>query len=266
MATDTLRVALPPENVYGHSHRVDWMREHIGSADRVLEVGCGTGYRVTYPLLATGCDVTGIDIDSESIEYGQRLLADAGMDSRALAVRHVADVAEQYDVAIMSELIEHLTDSERAAMLETLRQRVLRPGGRLLVTVPNGYGWFELESFVWNKTGLGTLLVRTRLAAAFSKVKAHVASAPVGGAFASTLSSSPHLQRFTLRRIRRALEDAGFEIVEAQGSTFLAGPFSNLAFTGFRTLMALNAALGRRFPSLAAGFYVAARSLPAHQA
>ena len=54
----------------------------------------------------------------------------------------------------MSEVLEHLHDDELDALLGEVRSR-LAPGGRLLVTVPNGYGWFEMEHFFWWRLGWG---------------------------------------------------------------------------------------------------------------
>ena len=74
----------------------------------------------------------------------------------------------------------------------------------------------------------------------------------------STLSPSPHVQRFTLGSICALLEAHGFIVSEATGSVLVCGPFSNLAFTGLGPVMRLNAALGARFPQAAAGFFLRA--------
>jgi hypothetical protein len=62
-----------------------------------------------------------------------------------------------------------------------------------------------------------------------------------------------------MRSIRGLLERHGFDVIEARGSVLVCGPFSNLAFTGLPSVMALNRRLGTRFPRLAAGFYLAAK-------
>ena len=59
-------VALPRENIAGHVGRVDWLTQHLRPSDRVLELGCGTGYMITLPLLTEGYDITGIDLDEPS--------------------------------------------------------------------------------------------------------------------------------------------------------------------------------------------------------
>ena len=141
------------------------------------------------------------------------------------------------------------------AVLETTdsRHAKLPPAGRLLITVPNGYGWFELESALWFKAGVGTdhstaALGRLHLACQATpnrKVQRFRVSLD-----ACALSAR---ERFTLRGLERRRERAGFTVVEARGSALFCGPFSNLLFTGFRRLMALNVALARDRPALASG-------------
>jgi hypothetical protein len=51
----------------------------------------------------------------------------------------------------------------------------------------------------------------------------------------------------------------GFEVINITGSVLFAGPFSNMLFTGVTSIMRLNCALGRLFPRIASGFYIACR-------
>src|SRR5262249_26173679 len=129
-------------------------------------------------------------------------------------------------------------------------------------TVPNGWGWFELEALLWNRLGVGEFVVRraSRGAAhgALAQAKRELTDSYVAESCASTLAQSPHVQRFTFTTIQRILAAHGFEVFEARGSVLVCGPLSDLAFTGMEGLMRYNRRLGMRVGRLASGFYVAA--------
>lgn len=133
------------------------------------------------------------------------------------------------------------------------------PAASPLVTVPNGYGWFELEAALWFRTGVDRFYHRRRVNRIVTGVHHVLTRGYVDAVFPSTVADSPHRQRFTHRSIRRLLTDAGFGIEDIRGSVLIAGPFSHLLFTGIVPAMRIDAALGRRLPRVAAGFYIAAR-------
>jgi SAM-dependent methyltransferase len=250
---------VPRENVYGHLQRLHWLRDHLRPEDRVVEFGCGTGRLITLPLRAWGYDVTGVDLDDRSIEYGRALLREAGLEPDALQTVDLRDLPGPFEAVIASEILEHLDDDELRTSLDLIRDRLV-PGGKLLVTTPNGYSLFELENLLWYRTGLDRLYRRAasgRLAHRLRRLKAQHAdwseeAAPM------TLADSPHKQRFTWRSIHDVVARAGFEVVEARGAILFCGPFTDLAFSGLPRAMALNKRLGRRFPRAASDFYLAA--------
>jgi SAM-dependent methyltransferase len=247
------------ENVYGHLQRLQWLRAHLKREDRVVEFGCGTGRLITVPLRTWGYDVVGVDLDERSIEDGRALLREAGLDEDALRAVDLRDLPGPFDAVIASEILEHLDDRELAASLALIRER-LAPGGTLLVTTPNGYSLFELENLLWYRTGVDRLYRRLssrKLAHRLRRMKAERADwsevpEPM------TLADSPHKQRFTWRSIHRILVESGFDVVEARGAILFCGPFTDIAFSGFPRVMALNKKLGRRLPRIASDYYVAA--------
>lgn len=244
------------ENIYGHAKRLDWILSNINKEDVLLEVGCGTGYMISLPLAKMGYYITGIDTDNESIIYGQRMLNEAGLNPKILIAIDFAKIDIVPDVIIASEVLEHIPEENLDSLLSAIYIK-LKPGGKFLVTVPNGYGWFELESFLCNRLYLGRLL-ESRIADMTKKIKKYLFGESIDDLHPSTLSSSPHVQRFTLQSIQRKLIEHRFEILEAQGSVLFCGQFSNYLFTGIKPIMKLNAWLGKQFPKIAASFYIAA--------
>ncbi|MBV9819725.1 MAG: class I SAM-dependent methyltransferase [Solirubrobacterales bacterium] len=235
------------------------MLGQIESGMRVVEVGCGTGWGVTLPLLRAGVDVAGVDLDEPSITAGQGIFSEHDAPPAALRAVDLRDLDGRYDAVIASELLEHLGDRELREMLETIRVK-LNPGGLLLVTTPNGYGWFELDAAVWRWARLDLLIERTRLAPALRRLKQLVVSGATTSPVPNTLSSSPHVRRFTLSGLSRWLTAAGFEVTDARGSVMCCGPLTELLCGGSRRVERANARLGRRFPRVSSGFYVAARA------
>lgn len=107
-------------------------------ADRsatILDVACGTGSVVNWLRMLGYSDVRGFDIDQEQVDIARAL----GIDGVSQGdLREVLDGADQVaDVVIMRDVLEHL---DREDGLRVVRQvfTALRPGGRLILQVPNG--------------------------------------------------------------------------------------------------------------------------------
>ncbi len=97
---------------------------------RILDIGCGTGGMI--PLLSAYGRVTGIDPAEAAIRYSRQRY-----DSMAelLQVDFPSELPGRgdFDLVTLFDVLEHLDDDTRAlAVASTL----LRPGGRLLITVP----------------------------------------------------------------------------------------------------------------------------------
>jgi SAM-dependent methyltransferase len=250
------------ETIYGHRQRVHWIRTHLRLNDRVIEFGCGTGRLIAMPLLGWGFDVVGVDLDEASIEHGREMFRRAGVDSEALVVSDLRNAPGEFDAVVAAEVLEHLSDEDLESSLAAARDK-LRPAGRLLVTIPNGYGEFELENFLWYRTGLDRAYQRLRngrLAGSVRRAKESVAEDWVQPESPMTLADSPHLQRFTWSSIRRTLESAGFRIFEQRGAILACGPFTDILFSGMPRVMSLNKRLGKRLGPIASDFYIAAEA------
>lgn len=245
------------ENVYGHVARLDFLRGFLRPTDRILDFGCGTGIMTTLPLKAQGWDIIGLDRDSCSIDYGRGVARERGLDPACLVAEDLADHSGVYDVVIASEVLEHLDDETLAKIVPQLRDR-LKPGGRLFVTVPNGYGWFELESRLYKVLRLGPFLARSGIQNFIERAKRRLVGPFVDSDHVSTFDASPHVQAFTYASIKSLLRRNDLRITAARGSTWFAGPISNLLFTGLRPVMGANLWLGKVGPCLSSGFWIVA--------
>jgi len=154
------------------AQRLRFVRAAVRPPARLLDAGAGRGRFVAHAR-AMGYDATGLEPSARGIagaasSYGVQLQA-AGIDD--------ADVAAgSLDVITLWHVLEHLDDP--GAALRTLHGW-LRPGGALIVGVPNLGSW----------------------------------QAQIGGRRWYHLDLPRHRTHFTVTGLRRALDRAGFDVV-----------------------------------------------------
>ena len=114
----------------------------FGPNDRVLEVGCGNGLSAAYfsPLVASlvATDLPEEDPSAHSIglERAVELMEMLGLSNVTVEGASAVDLPfpdESFDAAYSLYVLEHVPDRHRA-LQET--RRVLKPGGRMIATVP----------------------------------------------------------------------------------------------------------------------------------
>jgi SAM-dependent methyltransferase len=103
----------------------------LGEVDAVLDFGCGCGRVLRYWSDHSGT-VAGSDRDAGAVEWCRRNLRFAQVGRNALAPP-LSYANESFDLVYALSVFTHLTEELQTAWRDELR-RVLRPGGRLLVT------------------------------------------------------------------------------------------------------------------------------------
>jgi ubiquinone/menaquinone biosynthesis C-methylase UbiE len=99
--------------------------------DRILEVGCGGGHVLR---LFPGADLTGVDVSGEMLRKARHNLAGYRVRLLKGELKELDLPEGGFDKIICSEVLEHTVDPE--SMLRQMR-RLLRPGGRVVITLPN---------------------------------------------------------------------------------------------------------------------------------
>ena len=134
---------------------VDFEQFPIAPGERVLDLGCGGG-RHAFELYRRGADVVACDYSLDELRqvatmfYAMSAGGEAPEKASAQVVR--GDIVclpfpdESFDAVIVAEVLEHIPDDERAMAEIT---RILKPGGRLAVTVPR---WWP-EQINWALPG-----------------------------------------------------------------------------------------------------------------
>jgi SAM-dependent methyltransferase len=101
---------------------------------RLLEYGCGAGW-LGQRLRDLGWDVTGMDFSAYAAAQAQRLF---GLPVILGSLPHPAVQEESFDVIVMGAVLEHV---HRPHDVISAAARALRPGGYLVVAVPNLASW-----------------------------------------------------------------------------------------------------------------------------
>ena len=96
---------------------------------KLLEIGCGTGHNL--PMLGEFGQVDALEVDPIARGMAEKRLGRTVLSSPLPALEGVPDAT--YDMVAALDVVEHIPDDKAA--LEGI-SRVLKPGGKLLMTVP----------------------------------------------------------------------------------------------------------------------------------
>ena len=151
---------------------------HVRAGDRVLDLGCGDG-AFAAELAAVGARVVAVDVADEALRRARERAS--GAQLRRIEEGAALPFAEDaFDVVWAGEVLEHAADV--VGLLAEMR-RVLRWGGRLLVTTP-----------YHGRVALAALALR--------------------GLEEHFDPRADHLRFFTARTLRAVLRQAGFADVQ----------------------------------------------------
>ncbi len=150
----------------GQERRLDWVRRYAPLHNRrILDVGCGVGmYTAAFRRYTP--QVFGIEVELERAIEAQ---ARAQGVTQALG-ETLPFINNTFDLVFSHEVLEHVADDRRCAQEMV---RVTRPGGRIVIFVPNRRYAFETHGLYWrgeyhfgNKFGVNWLPtpLRDRLA------------------------------------------------------------------------------------------------------
>ncbi|MBL8470190.1 MAG: methyltransferase domain-containing protein [Rhodocyclaceae bacterium] len=251
--------------MFGHTKKVyrlraaiDALRSVRGGGLRILDMGCGSGHAVTRFLAREGDQVIGVDIHAPNIEYANLHYAGTGLRFICRDVATLVADGELFDVVVLADVLEHLdTPADALALAVALTAS----DGRVLISVPNGFGPFELESALqrvpWLGRGLLTLtdlmvavLNRTVCAGAWTRAAAVVpADLPYN-------IDSGHVQFFLQSDMQRLIDAAGLRLLARENLSFLAGPYTNTVFSAWQGFCRWNARVADHLPGWCASAWL----------
>lgn len=130
---------------YGQERRLEMIRTYVKlEGARVLDIGCGLGAYVRAFSRYTD-RAYGIDIDAARVETG----VTEGLHGLVAGVGESLPFSDgSFDGILLNEVLEHVRN-DRETVREALR--VLRPGGRIVIFVPNRFYPFETHGVYLGK-------------------------------------------------------------------------------------------------------------------
>lgn len=124
----------------GQERRLEMVRKYIPlEGKKILDVGCGVG---TYlqAFKRFGDDLYGVEIDAKRAAKAKKITPNISVAS----AENLPFPEATFDIVFSHEVLEHLED-DRKAVEEAVR--VLKPGGHLVLFVPNRLFPFETHGF-----------------------------------------------------------------------------------------------------------------------
>lgn len=188
-----------PTRNWLHNARRAWVMNKLESYSRpyasFFEVGVGCG--VYSAWMGQRGFVTGIDINEDFVLSAGQL---RNVTARIGDITQPLDFVNEFDVALCSEVIEHIHDSQTA--LHNVFQ-ALKNGGLLILTTPNSFSTMEL---------FARLLTFRPISALARWI------------YGEPVTDLGHINRLTRGQLQKQIEFAGFEVLE-QDNISLYLPF-----------------------------------------
>ncbi|HEX9838675.1 MAG TPA: methyltransferase domain-containing protein [Anaerolineales bacterium] len=183
------------------------IRPHLQAGSRLLEIGCGAG-NLLLQASVRGSYPVALDLAMQSLAFVRSRLEEARSGPEApsgfactQAIGELLPLADgSFDCVLLSEVIEHL-EAPKVSIREA--SRVLRPGGRLLVTTPNYQSLWPMMEWTVDLLNM-----------------------------APKMAGEQHISRFQPASLRRILVESGLGI-EYFGTIYSLSPFLSLVSPGW---------------------------------
>lgn len=178
------------------------IRPHLHAGSRLLEIGCGAG-NLLLQAAAPGSYPVALDLAMQALRFVRSRFREAegrasapGGYACTQAIGELLPLADgSFDCVLMSEVIEHL-EAPQVSIREATR--VLRSGGRLLLTTPNYRSFWPIMEWTVDRLHM-----------------------------APKMGGEQHISRFHAASLKELLQGLGLEI-EYFGSIYNLSPFFSL--------------------------------------
>ena len=112
---------------------LNWVKKHIRSGDRVLELGFGDG--ITFRNLSAYCELSVVDGSKLIVNEARKVAQEIGSNSSIYeSYFENFEIAEKYDLVFASHVLEHVDNPD--LIMDKMRTW-LKPEGIAIIIVPN---------------------------------------------------------------------------------------------------------------------------------
>ena len=178
------------------------VRKHLSAGSKLLEIGCGAGNLLMQAMVKDSFPVA-LDLSVQALTFVRSRLEEAASGPDApcayACVQSIGELLplpdDRFDCVILSEVIEHLPVPEVSIREAT---RVLRPGGRLLVTTPNYHSLWPIMEWIVDRSNK-----------------------------APQMAGEQHISKFNPASLRRLLAECRLDL-EYFGTIYSLSPFISL--------------------------------------
>lgn len=179
------------------SHVLYYTRNTSKDKIKILDIGCGKG-SISLPLASLGYSVMGIDLDSNIISnlnsinpFKNAHFIDGNIENMK--------IDDKFDFIICSEVLEHLKYPQKI-LIST--KKILKEKGLIIITIPNGYGPWEL---LYNLPCKFVSYILSKIIHRIPK------------------KGSQHIQSFSIKQFKKICNIIGLNIAKIGHSDFISG-------------------------------------------
>jgi len=218
----------------------NYFKKYVKDADKVLDAGCGTG-RLIEIFKGTNVEYSGFDTSESSIVFSQKTYNSFLTIPPVFVVKDMVDFPwpvenESFDIIFMIAVFHHIPSAGLRQEVLREAQRVLKPGGKLIMTNWDLRSIWAVKKF-WPEI-LRTFFPRSNLDRGdfFTpwKLKKIPLNPPlVKGEIKGDLKREERIFRFyhsfSLREIKKEIRQSGLTILENYYT--VSGERSNFLFS-----------------------------------